>query len=190
MEEAAGRWDRVRDLQERVERAVVENADTPCVENARCLLSCAAACAELGLDAEARRLEDASNALGMEGYELWLDPLRARLAIVRGNLDALVGIIEGSDKWYWSTWRHLYGAATRLDTLIALGRLEEAEEAAGPLVQPGTYLEPFALRTLGFVRRDPDLMAQAVERFAALGLNWHAAQTRDQLRSARSNGHW
>jgi hypothetical protein len=184
VEEAAGRWDRVRDMQERVERAVVENADTPCVENARCLLSCAAACAELGLDAEARRLEDATSALGMEGYEIWLDPLRARLAMVRGNLEALVGMIDGSDKWHWTTWRHLYGATTRLDALIALGRLEQAEEVATPFVQPGTYMEPFALRTLGLARRDPDLIAEAVERFEALGLTWHAAQTRDQLRSA------
>ena len=106
-------------MQERVERTVVENTDTPCVENARCLLSCAAACAELGLDAEARRLEDATNALGMEGYELWLDPLRARLALVRGDLDALGGMIEGSHKWHWVTWNHVNGVATRLDALIA-----------------------------------------------------------------------
>src|SRR5205823_7165359 len=66
VEEAAGRWDRIRDVQERVERAVVENVDTPCVYNARALLSCAAACAELGLDTEARDLEDASRALGLE----------------------------------------------------------------------------------------------------------------------------
>jgi class 3 adenylate cyclase len=185
VEEAAGRWRAVRDLRERVERAVLENIGTPCVENPRCLLSCAAACAELGLDAEARRLEDAANALGMEGYGIWLDPLRARLALVRGDLDALGGLIEGSHDWQWVTWRHMYGAATRLDALIALGRLEQAEEAATRFVQPGTYMEPFALRTLGFVRRDPDLVAQAVQRFEALGLAWHAAETRDQLRSAR-----
>ena len=174
-------------MQERVERAVVENADTPCVMNAWCLLSCAAACAELGLDTEARRLEEATNALGMEGYELWLDPPRARLALVRGDLDVLRGMIEGSDKWPWVTWRHMYGAATRLDALIALGRLEQVEQEATRLLQPGTYLEPFALRTLGFVRRDPDLIAQAAARFEALGLDWHAAGTREQLRSARSD---
>ena len=145
--------------------------------NAWCLLSCAAACGELGLDAEARRLEDATDALGMEGYGGWLDPPRARLAMVRGDLDALGPMIEGSDMWLWTIWRHLDGAATRLDALIALGRLEEAEARAIPLVQPGTYLEPFALRTLGVVRRDPNLIAQAVERFEALDLSWHAAQT-------------
>jgi tetratricopeptide (TPR) repeat protein len=189
VEEAAGRWDRVRDIQQRVERAVGENADSPCVLNAWCLLSCAAACAELGLDAEARRLEDASNALGMEGYEGWLDPARARLALVRGDRDSLAGVMEGSDKWLWVIWSHMNNAVTRLDALIALGRLEEAQEQATPLVQPETYLEPFALRTLGLVRRDADLIAQASERFEALGLNWHAAQTHDPLRSARFDGH-
>ena len=189
VDEAAGRWDRLREMQDRLERAVVENVDTPCVINAWCLLSCAAACAELGLDAEALRLEDAADALGMEGYEHWLDPPRARLALLRGDLDALDGMMDGSPEWLWLFWRHVNAATTRLDALIALGRLEQAEEQATTLVQPGTYLEPFALRTLGFVRRDPDLTALAIERFEALGLNWHAAQTRDQLHSGRSNGH-
>jgi class 3 adenylate cyclase len=188
VEEAVGRWDGVRDMQERVERVVVENIDTPCIENARCLLSCAAAGAELGLDAEARRLEDASDALGMEGYDIWLDPLRARLALVRSDLDTLSRLVERSDKWHWHVWRHLYGATARLDTLIALGRMEQAEQDAIRYVQPGTYMEPFALRTLGFARRDPDLIAQAVERFEALGLNWHAAQTRERFRSERGVG--
>jgi class 3 adenylate cyclase len=189
VEQAVGSWDRVRDMQERVERAVVENVDTPCVLNAWCLLSCAAACAELGLDAEAWRLEDATNALGMEGYEHWLDPLRARLALVRGELDALGGMIEGSHKWPSVIYTHMNAAATRLDALIALGRLEQAEAVAARFVQPGTYLEPFALRTIGLVRRDPDLIAQAAERFEALGLNWHVAQTRELLRSRSHDGH-
>jgi hypothetical protein len=188
VEEAAGRWDRIRDIQERVEGAVVENVDTPCVLNAWCLLSCAAACAQLGLDAEARRLEDATNALGMEGYELWLHPARARLALVRGDHDALARLIEGSDKWLWIIWLHMNSAVARLDALIALGQLEDAEEQATRFVQPGTYLEPFALRTLGVVRRNPDLIAHAAERFEALGLNWHATQTHDQLRYARCDG--
>ena len=44
---------------------------------------------------------------------------------------------------------------------------------------PGTYLEPFALRTLGIARGEPALVAQAQERFAAMGLDWYAAQTRE-----------
>ena len=55
------------------------------------------------------------------------------------------------------------------------GELEDAVRHA----QPGTYLEPFALRTLGLVRGDPTLVAQALQRFEAMGLDWHAAKTRE-----------
>ena len=80
--------------------------------------------------------------------------------------------------WHWSQDGSLYALATKLDALIALGRTGEAEEAATSLLQPGTYLEPFALRTLGLVRSDPALTERAVERFDAMGLGWHAAKTR------------
>jgi hypothetical protein len=80
--------------------------------------------------------------------------------------------------WHWSSDGSLYALATKLDALVALGRLSDAEEAAVPLLQPGTYLEPFALRTLGVVRGDRALTEQAVERFDAMGLRWHAAKTR------------
>jgi hypothetical protein len=39
------------------------------------------------------------------------------------------------------------------------------------------YAEPFALRVLELVRGDDELVARAQERFKALGLDWHAAQT-------------
>ena len=44
-----------------------------------------------------------------------------------------------------------------------------------------TYLEPFALRALGIVCEDERLIAQALERFEAMQLEWHAAQTRAAL---------
>jgi hypothetical protein len=71
----------------------------------------------------------------------------------------------------------LRALATKLEALIALGRTSEAEETATPL-QPGTYLEPFALRTLGLARRDRTFTDQAIERFEAMELGWHAAKTR------------
>ena len=61
VEEALGRWDEVRRLQHRVERAVADNQGTPCVLNPRTLFSCAVACGELGLDAEAQRLVEAAS---------------------------------------------------------------------------------------------------------------------------------
>jgi class 3 adenylate cyclase len=180
LDEAVGRWDRLHGRQERTERAVAANADTPCIYNARSLLACAAACAALGLDAEACRLEAETAALGFEGYGLWLDALRARLALIRGDLDRVGALLEGSEKWRWPTWNYVSGVATRLDALVAVGRAAEAEEDAVLHAQPGTYLEPFALRTLGIVRGDPALVAQAIERFEAMGLDWYAAETRAQ----------
>ena len=176
IEESAGRLDGLRNMQDRTELAVRQNAGTPCVYNAWCLLSCAAACEELGLRAEARRLEDDAATLGFEGYGLWLDPLRARLALTRGDLEALAALVEGSEKWLLVVWNHVFGAATRLEALVALGRIDQAAEDAARLVQPGTYLEPFALRTLGLARQDEGLLARAVERFEALGLPWHASR--------------
>jgi CHAD domain-containing protein len=54
-------------------------------------------------------------------------------------------------------------------------------------LRPGTYLEPFALRTLGAVRDDDVLLQQAVDRFNAIGLPWYAEQTRELLASKRSS---
>ncbi len=181
VEEALGHWDEVRRLQGRVEPAVAANQGTPCVLNARTLFSCAVACGELGVDAEARRLETAAAAQGFQdlGLGFWVDPPPAHLALLRGDLDRVAALLEASgEMWHWSTDGSLYALATKLAALIALGRTDEAEEAATPLLQPGTYLEPFALRTLGLVRGDRALTDQAVERFEAMGLGWHAAKTR------------
>jgi len=182
VEEALGNWDEVRRLQQRVEPAVEANQGTPCVLNARTLFSCAVGCGELGLEGESRRLETAAVAQGFQdlGLGFWLDPPPAHLALLRGDLDRVAALLESSgETWHWSSDGSLYALATKLDALIALGRTAEAEEVATPLLQPGTYLEPFALRTLGVVRGDRTLTDQAVERFEAMGLGWHAARTRD-----------
>ena len=181
VEEALGHWDDVRRLQRRVERAVAANQGTPCVLNPRTLFSCAVACAELGLDSETRRLEEAAVEQGFQdrGLGFWLDPPPAHLALLRGDLERVDALLESSGAtWHWSLDGSLYALATKLDALIALGRTREAEEAATPLLQAGTYLEPFALRTLGLVQGDRALAEQAVERFEAMGLGWHAAKTR------------
>jgi hypothetical protein len=73
---------------------------------------------------------------------------------------------------------------TRLEGLAAIRDRERTEEEAGRLLRPHTFLEPFALRSLGVVREDEALVEQARERFLALGLDWHAAQTAALLRDA------
>ena len=45
----------------------------------------------------------------------------------------------------------------------------------------GTYIEPFALRSLGQVRNDRSLIEQALARFEEMSLGWHAEQTRVAL---------
>ena len=180
VEEALGHWDEVRRLQDRVERAVSANTGTPCVLAPRTLLSCAVACGELDLDGEARRLEETAAEQGFGGSDVgaWLDPPPAHLALLRGDLDRLDALLEASGAtWQLTQDGSLYALATKLDALIALGRAEEAEKAATALLEPGTYLEPFALRALGRVRSDRALTEQAVERFEVMGLSWHAAKT-------------
>jgi hypothetical protein len=66
--------------------------------------------------------------------------------------------------------------------LVALDRVKEIEESAPALVIPGSYLEPFALRALGYARRDDALIEQAAARFAEMGLEWHASRTKELLR--------
>ena len=179
LDEAAGRWSRLHDRIERTERAVAANADTPCVYNARNLLAGAVACAALGLDDEARRLEAEESALGFDGYAYMLDPLRARLALMRGELDRVEALLDGSEMWSWQVFNLVGSVAARLDALVAVGRAGEAVADAERYAIPGTYLEPFSLRTLGVARRDPTLVAQAQERFDAMSLDWYAAQTRE-----------
>jgi class 3 adenylate cyclase/tetratricopeptide (TPR) repeat protein len=177
VDEARGRWDRLYERTGPTERLVAANADTPCVSNPRSLLACAVAAATLGLHEEACRLEAETAALGFEGYALWLDALRTRLAMIRGDLDQVDGLLPESDKWRWPTWNYVSGVSARLDAFVAVGRAAEVEDDAIRHAQPGTYLEPFALRTLGAIRGDAALVARAHERFEALGLDWYAAQT-------------
>jgi class 3 adenylate cyclase len=177
LDEAAGRWDRLHQRMEWCERAVAANADTPCVYNARNLLAGAVACAALGLGDEARRLEAEEAALGFVGYEPWLDPLRARLALIRGDRHRVEALLTGSERWSWQVYDFVSAVATRLDAFVAVGRAEEAVEDAERYAIPGTYLEPFALRTLGIAGGDSALVVQAQKRFEAMGLEWHAAQT-------------
>ena len=59
------------------------------------------------------------------------------------------------------------------------------ERDAKSVLRPGTYLEPYALRALGTVREDELLIEQAVDRFDAMGLKWHADQTRRLVAQVR-----
>ena len=178
-EELAGDWETIRGLEGRIEQAVAENRDTPCVRNARCLLLCALASVHNGDEDRARELERAADELGMEGHALALDNVRVRLALARGDLDEVARLVEPA-----VSFRFVFGVPTlvaRLDALAALRDRERLEQEAPPFLRSGTYFEPFALRALGLVREEAELIEQALARFEALHLGWHADQTRALL---------
>jgi hypothetical protein len=80
--------------------------------------------------------------------------------------------------------RDFEGLVAQLNALVALGRGARIEEEAPPLLRPGTYVEPFALRALGFARQDNGLIEQAITRFESMGLDWYAAESRKLLARA------
>ncbi|MEX2405750.1 MAG: adenylate/guanylate cyclase domain-containing protein [Actinomycetota bacterium] len=178
VEDAAGRWEVVHDLQSRAESAVAANIATPCSSNASSLLLCALANVHLGNEKEARRLERTVEDLGMEGYSHLFDPRYIEIAIARGDL---AEIERKLSEWSPEGFLDVEGLIARLNALVALERRAEIEEEAPALVKPRTYLEPFALRALGYARGDDGLIQQAIERFEAMGLDWHAAKTRSLM---------
>ena len=180
VEEVCGSWNRILDLADRTEAAVEANLTTPCVRNARTLLLTALAAAYTGDEETARRYERRAEEVATEGYDLVLAAPRTWLALLRGEIDEL-DRLEPVDL---SRVKHEYAlpaAAARLDALAALKDRSLVERDAPPLLQPGTYLEPFALRALGAVREDELLIEQAADHFDAMGLDWHAEQSRKLL---------
>jgi hypothetical protein len=106
------------------------------------------------------------------------------MALLRDDTDALERLVDARtdvisrDLSWWS----ISADVARLDALVRLGQRDRVEdEAARLLAQTGTYVEPFALRALGRLRADRDIVAQALERFEMLGLAWHAEQTRQAM---------
>jgi hypothetical protein len=93
----------------------------------------------------------------------------------RGDLSAMESIIELPVERALVWGPGVFAA--RLDAFVALGRRDRIEDEAPELVQPGTTVEPFALRALGVARGDDALLTRADEGFAALGLEWHRAQS-------------
>jgi len=178
VEVASGCWDVVRGLTSRAESAVAANIATPCAANVRSLLDCALGNIHLGNEQEARRLERSAEGLGMEGYSF--DATYVEIAIARVDL----GEVERRlTEWSPEGFLDLEGSIARLNGLVALGRRSEIEEEAPAMVKPKTYLEPFALRALGYARGENELIQRAVERFQVMGLDWHAAETGNMIAS-------
>ena len=175
-----GRWEALRDLTARAEAAVAANVDTPCALEVLALLYCALAHVHLEDDGEASRLEQAAADLGKEGFGL-RNGIDLEIAIARGDLAHVERKLSSLGSPDLTEPEDL---ASRLDALVALERRSDIEAVAPALLIPDSYLEPFALRSLGWARADDELITRAVERFEAMGMNWHAGQTTALLHRA------
>ena len=180
---ATGQWESLAGLKTGAERAVAANEETPCQYDWRSLLICALGLAHRDERREARRLEEAALARVVVAGPPEREPALMRLALLRGGLDEVERILEllppGGDPF------SVDNAAARLDALVALGDRDRVEEEAAPFLDGESYTRPFALRALGIVRGDRALAEQAVARFEAMGLAWHAEETRAASRTKR-----
>ena len=169
-------------LQPRVERAVAENTGTPCVLNPRTLLSCAVASAELGLDEEARRLENGRSCPRLS--RVWVlapsagRPPRApsRRPRARGGVAGRVRV-DVAHEHGREPVRHRNAprsAPRPRQDRRGRGRGERSHRA-------GHLRRALRAAHARAARGEPALVAQAVDRFEAIGLDRHARRTREQV---------
>lgn len=173
--DALGDWRTLADQTDRAWAAIAANLATPCVRNPRDLLLLGLAHLCLGDESRARELERDGLRIAGEGYETYLSGARLRIALERGDRKAAESLIELPVERALVWGPGIFAA--RLDAFISLRRHDLIEIEAPQLAQPGTTVEPFALRALGVGRGDDELLQRAEARFAALGLEWHRAQT-------------
>jgi class 3 adenylate cyclase/tetratricopeptide (TPR) repeat protein len=173
--DALGDWATLAAETKQVWNLVAANLTTPCVRNPRDLLLCGLAHLCLGDDGRAAELERDASRLAGEGWESYLSGPRLRIALERGDRSAAAALVDLPVERAFVFGPAVFSA--RLDASLALGLNDLIEREAPALVQTGTMVEPFALRALGAARGDDELLARAHERFAALGLEWHRAQT-------------
>jgi class 3 adenylate cyclase len=179
--EITGEWEVIRALVDRTRAAAADNAATPCVRNGRSLLSCAAACAMVGDDAMARELEGEAEGLVAERFTAILTAPRLWLALASGDLEAVRTLIVEPSVARGSMWWYPGAVTSYLDATVALMDRERVERDAPQFLESRSVLQPFALRALGRVRDDPDLLAQAAETFARMGFERQAEVTRARI---------
>ena len=179
-----GDWRRIIALEPEVVERVEDNLDTPCVRNPRTLLLCAVAHVYEGDDDAGRELEQRARELWMEGHGVVLDAALLKLALARGDLDAVERLCDSELRLRRQTWFYVAAITARFDALAAIRRVDELEELVAAYARPKTVLEPHGLRALGIVREDPTLLARAIELFEGMKLDWHAEQTRKLVAQA------
>jgi hypothetical protein len=180
VEELCGGWEPILGMSDRTAAAVEENLSTPCIRNARSLLVTALAAAQTGNGERAEALERRALDVALQGYDFVLGAPRARLALARGDVEGALRLVPVAEEF--RVGFALSSVTARLDALAAAGEGDALEREAPRYLQPATYPEPFALRALGIVREDEELLARADEAFRAFGLESQATETERLLR--------
>jgi hypothetical protein len=127
---------------------------------------------------EAVRLEAAASEQMLDPYRSFYWGQKLRLALARNEMHEVERLVDDFES---GPRTRVDSVAALLDALVVLGARERIEVEAPKFLTPGTYVEPFALRALGFARNDHQLVADALRRFRAIGLDWHAEQTQALL---------
>jgi hypothetical protein len=163
------------ELTPRAEGAVAANLATPCVRNERSLLACALAAARTGDDVASRRLEQAADALGMQGYEAVFEPVRVRIAVTRGEAAFIRGRLPLRVPPPSKNWWRLTTTVAGLEASLAIGDGDAVEREAARLIGDDTLMAAFAGRAAGIVRGDVELRDRAERRLMELGIDPVAA---------------
>jgi hypothetical protein len=177
LEAVVGDWEASRRRLPQVEDAVEANLATPCPGNVGSLLLAALAMAHAQEWLAVERLTTKAESIRMVGYVRSHAPKWLRLAIVRQDHGEIHRILETIEPRMLTVDRPEMVAAV-LDALATLDDRDRIEEEAPTWVRPNAYVAPFAIRALGVARRDRALLGEAEDRFTAMGLDWHAQETR------------
>jgi hypothetical protein len=177
VETAVADWAVSRGLTQRAEEAVEANLATPCPFNVGILLMAALAWVHGGDPDEAGRLAAKAESIGMVGYGSMHAPRWLGLAVARRDPAGARKVVDAIEP----DWLHPAAFELRaalFDALALLGDRDLAERETAAWLDGPTYEVPFAIRALGVVRGDAALVAEALHRFEAMGLAWHADETR------------
>ena len=170
-------------MTQRTEDAVEANRATPCPFNVGLPLLAALGMIHGGDEDSATRLEAKAETFGMVGYARIHLARTIPLAVIRQDRAEVRRLLDSIQPG-WLTggaWEQL---AAVFDALVFLNDRGRIEAEAPPWVRPDSYVAPFAVRALGVARADQTLLDDAVHRFEAMGMAWHAEQTRRMLGGA------
>ena len=177
LESAVEDWEAIRQLTQRTEESIDANLATPCPFNVGLLILLAAGWAHAASSVESQRLLARVEDIGMTSYVAFHTPRWLALALARHDREEIRRLIDSiQPAWLspgnWDQWTTLF------DGLVEVGDTERIEAEASQWLNRDMFVTPFAVRALGYARRDEALLNDAAARFETMGLDRNAQRTR------------